>query len=1045
MKTIVSKQNAQVLKVTGDTKLYTANKEMPLQAGDQIIAGEIVFFADGGAVNVQYADGSFDVLDSKNAQEQGELSSENTVNLFAQLNETGSEESITDDIAAIQALIEAGGDISDLPATAAGSSQNDGGTSFVSIERSAQETIAQAGFDTNTFESDTALLDQQASRDEIILDQTIESSLEVDFTINNQNATSTINGTAEGVLPGSVINITVTDENDNTVTVDNVIVGSDGSYQVDNVDLNDLSDGQIRVDASVEDVNSVVVSALANQTLDTTAPFVGDGTNTITVGGAEDGFINQDEVDETDLGLVIEPGASIEELVITGPNGGTVTVPVDDIVIGEGGVVEIPDLDLSGLGEGELTITGKIKDPAGNVGELTEKVIKDTIAPNPDDGKNSLEIGGGEDGFINKDEIGDTDLGLVIEPGASIEELVITGPNGGTVTVPVDDIVIGEGGVVEIPGLDLSGLGEGELTITGKIKDPAGNVGELTEKVIKDTIAPNPDDGKNSLEIGGGEDGFINKDEVGDTDLGLVVEPGASIEELVITGPNGGTVTVPVDDIVIGEGGVVEIPGLDLSGLGEGELTITGKIKDPAGNVGELTEKVIKDTIAPNPDDGKNSLEIGGGEDGFINKDEVGDTDLGLVVEPGASIEELVITGPNGGTVTVPVDDIVIGEGGVVEIPGLDLSGLGEGELTITGKIKDPAGNEGELTEKVIKDTIAPNPDDGKNSLEIGGGEDGFINKDEIGDTDLGLVVEPGASIEELVITGPNGGTVTVPVDDIVIGEGGVVEIPDLDLSGLGEGELTITGKIKDPAGNVGELTEKVIKDTIAPNPDDGKNSLEIGGGEDGFINKDEIGDTDLGLVIEPGASIEELVITGPNGGTVTVPVDDIVIGEGGVVEIPGLDLSGLGEGELTITGKIKDPAGNVGELTEKVIKDTIAPNPDDGKNSLEIGGGEDGFINKDEIGDTDLGLVIEPGASIEELVITGPNGGTVTVPVDDIVIGEGGVVEIPGLDLSGLGEGELTITGKIKDPAGNVGELTEKVIKDTIAPNPDDGKNSLE
>ncbi|PKF58556.1 hypothetical protein CW748_03700, partial [Alteromonadales bacterium alter-6D02] len=334
MKTIISKQNAQVLKVSGDAKLYTANKEMVLQAGDQIIAGEVVFFSDSGVVNVQYADGSFDVLDSKNAQEQGELSSENAANLFAQLNEAGSEESITDDIAAIQALIEAGGDISDLPATAAGNSQNDGGTSFVSIERSAQETIAQAGFDTNTFESDTALLDQQASRDEIILDQTIESSLEVDFTINNQNATSTITGTAEGVLPGSVLNITVTDVNDNTVTVDNVIVGSDGSYQIDNVDLNNLSDGQIRVDASVEDVNSVVVSALANQTLDTTAPFVGDGTNTITVGGAEDGFINQDEVDETDLGLVIEPGASIEELVITGPNGGTVTVPVDGTVLG---------------------------------------------------------------------------------------------------------------------------------------------------------------------------------------------------------------------------------------------------------------------------------------------------------------------------------------------------------------------------------------------------------------------------------------------------------------------------------------------------------------------------------------------------------------------------------------------------------------------------------------------------------------------------------------------------------------------------------------
>ncbi|MDP2562985.1 hypothetical protein, partial [Psychrobium sp. 1_MG-2023] len=347
----------------------------------------------------------------------------------------------------------------------------------------------------------------------------------------------------------------------------------------------------------------------------------------------------------------------------------------------------------------------KVKDPAGNVGELTEKVIKDTIAPNPDDGKNSLEIGGGEDGFINKDEIGDTDLGLVVEPGASIEELVITGPNGGTVTVPVDDIVIGEGGVVEIPGLDLSGLGEGELTITGKIKDPAGNVGELTEKVIKDTIAPNPDDGKNSLEIGGGEDGFINKDEIGDTDLGLVIEPGASIEELVITGPNGGTVVVPVDDIVIGEGGVVEIPGLDLSGLGEGELTITGKIKDPAGNVGELTEKVIKDTIAPNPDDGKNSLEIGGGEDGFLDRAEVSNTSLSLKIEVGATISAISISDSSGAIFIVPTEKINVDENGTVEIVGLDISHLAEGELSVVAEIIDLAGNRGNLVETVIKHT----------------------------------------------------------------------------------------------------------------------------------------------------------------------------------------------------------------------------------------------------------------------------------------------------------------------------------------------------
>ncbi|WP_298441142.1 VCBS domain-containing protein, partial [uncultured Ferrimonas sp.] len=54
-----------------------------------------------------------------------------------------------DEISAIQQLLEQGGDLDELPATAAGNTEAEGSDSFVSVSRTGAETIAQAGFETS--------------------------------------------------------------------------------------------------------------------------------------------------------------------------------------------------------------------------------------------------------------------------------------------------------------------------------------------------------------------------------------------------------------------------------------------------------------------------------------------------------------------------------------------------------------------------------------------------------------------------------------------------------------------------------------------------------------------------------------------------------------------------------------------------------------------------------------------------------------------------------------------------------------------------------
>ena len=153
MKTFITPKNAQITKIDGEVQLSTDLKIINLGLGDQLIAGESLAMEEGASLTLKYADGMTQVLTFNDLTEAQAVDNKVTDNAIdALLEATENNEATTADeqeIAALQSLIESGEGDLDLPATAAGTANSGGGTGFTSVDRTAGETLASAGFDTD--------------------------------------------------------------------------------------------------------------------------------------------------------------------------------------------------------------------------------------------------------------------------------------------------------------------------------------------------------------------------------------------------------------------------------------------------------------------------------------------------------------------------------------------------------------------------------------------------------------------------------------------------------------------------------------------------------------------------------------------------------------------------------------------------------------------------------------------------------------------------------------------------------------------------------
>ncbi|WP_285920154.1 hypothetical protein, partial [Halomonas elongata] len=218
-----------------------------------------------------------------------------------------------------------------------------------------------------------------------------------------------------------------------------------------------------------------------------------------------------------------------------------------------------------------------------------------------------------------------------------------------SVTVADGDITVDDTGAVSVVGQNLTGLSDGELTVTMTVSDEAGNSGDVTDTTTLDTTA---DADPVAALTSDDADGLINADESGASSYTVSGLDADATAEATFTDSNGDSVTVNVT----ANGSATA----DLSTLADGEITSELVITDDAGNTATVAgDSVTLDTTAPENGDGTHSIAFDDGGDELLSDAEAGSVTLSGQVEASATVDGIVISDGTD-SVTVADGDITV-------------------------------------------------------------------------------------------------------------------------------------------------------------------------------------------------------------------------------------------------------------------------------------------------------------------------------------------------------------------------------------------------
>lgn len=372
------------------------------------------------------------------------------------------------------------------------------------------------------------------------------------------------------VQDGQTVTLYFVDRNGNTATATTTVIA--GAWSIDNVDLSNLVDGRIQVQAEVADQAENPASNTLIFNKDTLAIIAATALDV-------DGVINESEQTSVDLGgavLGIQNGQTVTVTVTDGSITQTFTTTVVD------GYWSVENVDFTGFAEGNIDITATAQDIAGNNATDTTTIVKDTQASITIEVDTNADF---SDNVINAAEAPATRIfGTVtnVEDGRLVT-VTITDENGKELTFTTTVTA----GLWEITK-DLTGLVDGELSYTATVSDIAGNPAEASTTTGKDTLAAI------DVEIISGEDNYLVADELELlTVKGNVsnIEVGQTVT-LTLNGANGETLTVTA----LVQSDLTYATTVDLSTWSDGNITVTASVADLAGNDVSNTDDAIIDT-----------------------------------------------------------------------------------------------------------------------------------------------------------------------------------------------------------------------------------------------------------------------------------------------------------------------------------------------------------------------------------------------------------------------------------------------------------------
>ncbi|WP_422822333.1 Ig-like domain-containing protein [Vibrio alginolyticus] len=664
----------------------------------------------------------------------------------------------------------------------------------------------------------------------------------------------------------------------------------------------------------------------------------------------------------------------------------------------------LADDTLPSLADSSYTVTVTATDEAGNQGTATGTLVIDTTAPAAPvlDATNGSEISGtAEAGSeVQVDVDGD---------GISDYTTVADGKGDWSIT---PDVPLADGTTVTATASDEAGNESAPATVVVDGVAPIVTVNDATTNDATPTLTGSVDDATASVTV--------------------------TVDGADYTATNNGDGTWTLADDT-------------LPSLADNSYTVTVTATDEAGNQGVASGTLVVDTVGP-----------------IVTANDVTTNDttpalVGTVNDVTANI-----------TVTVNgVDYPATNNGdGSWTLADDTLPSLADNSYTVTVTATDEAGNQGTATGTLVIDTTAPAAPvlDATNGSEISGSAeagsevqvdvdgDGISDYTTVADGNGDWSITPDAPLADgttvTATASDEAGNESAPATVVVDGVAPIVSVNDATTN---DATPTLTGSVDDatasvtvtvdgadyPATNNGDGTWTLADDTLASLAD---NSYTVTvtatdeAGNQGVASGTLVVDTVGPIVTANDVTTNDT--TPALVGTVNDVTANITVTVNGV-DYPATNngdgtwtladntLAPLADNSYTVTVTATDEAGNQGVASGTLVIDTTGPSNGDGSNSISFNDGGDELLSETESVSVSLSGQVEVGATIDSILVSDGNT-NISIPTTNITVDGSGVVTVNNLNLSGLGDGLITVFMEVTDAVGNTGTVTDTTILDT-------------
>ena len=790
-----------------------------------------------------------------------------------------------------------------------------------------------------------------------------------DDVINSTEKTQdlTITGTATGLTAGAVVTVMLNGKAYSATVDDNGL----WSTTVPASEVGQLGEALYSITASATD--SVGNSASTSHTVNVESVLPGVIINTV----AGDDVINAAELatGQTISGTVVNAEAGNTVTVTLGGNTYTATVQSDLTWS-----VNVPQSDLTALGNGELTVSASVTNNVGNSGSAERDIAIDANLPG-----------------LRVDTVAGDDVINTIEHG---QNLIITGSSDGltpgtglTVTVngkTYPATVLADGSwSAAVPAADVGALAAGTVTVTVEGQSSAGNPVSISHDVTVDLASV-----------------AISIDAIATDDVINAAEKGA---DLVLSGNTSNveanqTVTITFGGksytAIVGtdDKWTATVPAADLAGLKDGDASVQVSVTNVNGNSASAGREYSVDATAPSVT--INTLAT----DDILNAAEA-QADLTVSGTSTAEAGQTVTVSLNGKDYTATV-----GSDGhwTLNVPAADLAGLADGSVTVTASVSDKAGNPASVDHNLTVDVTVPTV-----TISTIAGDD-VINIAEHGQAQIISGIATGAAAGDKVTVTIGGQSYTTVLD---AAGNWSVGVPASVISGLSDGSVTVTASVTDAAGNTGTGTHSVTVDTGLPSVN--FNAIS----DDNVLNAVEKGQ-DLNVSGTSANLAEGTVVTVTLNGknyTATTAADGTWS-----LTVPAADLAGLGQANYTLNATATNGVGNSVSNSANLLVDTALPTV-----TINTVAG-DNVINAAEVaaGQTISGTVANAEAGNTVTVTIGGNSYTATLQSD-----LSWSVSVPSDVLTALGNGSLSVSATVTNGHGNTGTGERDITIDANLP----------